>query len=397
MGLLSWVLPLGLAWAGLSNLGVLFGKKQTAGKALSFVYLLLAAALLAVPRLFSGWVVLLFGVWALLNGGMRLLNGITLKKDKAPGYRRAFLDAGIALVFGILLLSHPLDRLPLMVKWFGIYLMVYSLTLLGDAAGAFLKTNYGKTKVRKRVRVALPVLVAAFLPRKLLDSVNESLRREAPQAPEGETSAHTLEVFIHLKKGLMEGFGHVDLCLDDTVYSYGCYDTSAHRLLGLVSHGVLAIAPREAYIRHCLRFEKKVLVGYVIALNPEQYRQVQKEIRKLLGRSVPWKCPAETGSGKDLTDPASLLYLDTGASFVKFREGKGKTYYVFGTNCVLLADEIIGRSGIDLVRTNGILTPGTYYSHLDALWKMGNTNVTERRFYGQAPSGSQEKQAEAET
>jgi hypothetical protein len=33
-------------------------------------------------------------------------------------------------------------------------------------------------------------------------------------------------------------------------------------------------------------------------------------------------------------------------------------------NCVLLADSVIGRLGTDILGISGIITPGTYYSHL---------------------------------
>lgn len=47
----------------------------------------------------------------------------------------------------------------------------------------------------------------------------------------------------------------------------------------------------------------------------------------------------------------------------KFSKSRFKTYFVLGTNCVKLADKLIGTSGLDLIAMVGILSPGTYYDY----------------------------------
>ena len=51
------------------------------------------------------------------------------------------------------------------------------------------------------------------------------------------------------------------------------------------------------------------------------------------------------------------------------------------TNCVLLADRIIGKSGIDIVNMNGIITPGTYLSYFEEEYKKENSRVIEKHIY----------------
>lgn len=49
----------------------------------------------------------------------------------------------------------------------------------------------------------------------------------------------------------------------------------------------------------------------------------------------------------------------------KFANGKFKTYFVFSTNCVLLADELLHCKELDLIPIGGIVTPGTYLEFLN--------------------------------
>ncbi len=409
--LFIWLLPLFLVAAGgIGLLSVLGGEKGRKRLRVStaVLYMVFGGIAAEFPWVLTRWLALCLGIWAVLNGIIRLINGITLLRDQAPGWRRSFFDAAVSFGFGVLFFSNPMENGVLALLWFGAYLIVCGLTVAGDAAGAVLCTEYGKKKIRKKVRLALPVLAAAFLPRRLLDSVNASLKVEPPDRPdltlEGESASHYIEIFIHLKKGIMEGFGHVDLCLDGTVYSYGCYDTASHRFWGLISDGTLAVVPRIPYISHCLKFEKKKLVGFVVLLTEREFRDVREALTRILQDAYSWPCALErrqeerkkkkgkrekqgnrlrgTDNTGERMDAASVLYKRTGARFLKFKKGKFKTYYVCGTNCVLLADTVMGHAGVDWLRTNGVITPGTYYSYMESLWKLPNSSVIERRIYG---------------
>ena len=399
--LFIWLVPLFLfsaAVVALLNIPIGHGHKKRVPVSTAVSYAVLGLAVAFFPWMITRWLAVCLGIWAVLNAAIRFINGITLLKDHVPGYRRSFFDTVLSLVFGLLFFSNPLGNGYLALLWFGVYLIFYGCTIVGDAMGVLLRTEYGKTKIRRKMRLALPVLVAAFLPRKLLASVSESLREDPPDrlelSPEDNEKPHYLEIFIHLKEGFLEGFGHVDLCLDGTVYSYGCYDTASHRLGGILSDGTMAIAPRVPYIRHCLEFENKKLVGFVVPLTETEFRDVKGALDEILQQSYPWACALEQRrkdrkktqhkrkKEKIKMDAASILYRSTGAKFVKFKKGKFKTYYVCGTNCVLLADAVIGHSGVDWLRTNGVITPGTYYSHLDSLWKLQTGSVTEKRIYG---------------
>ena len=65
----------------------------------------------------------------------------------------------------------------------------------------------------------------------------------------------------------------------------------------------------------------------------------------------------------------------------KTPDGKFKNYFVLGVNCCLLADSIIGKSGSDLLKMSGIITPGTYYEYLNREFRKKNSMVISRTIY----------------
>ena len=63
------------------------------------------------------------------------------------------------------------------------------------------------------------------------------------------------------------------------------------------------------------------------------------------------------------------------------KAGKFKTYFVLNTNCVLLADTILGTSGIDILKVSGLIAPGTYYEYFEREFKRKRSKVVSKRIY----------------
>ena len=63
------------------------------------------------------------------------------------------------------------------------------------------------------------------------------------------------------------------------------------------------------------------------------------------------------------------------------KNGKYKTYYVMGSNCCYLVDDILGNSGMDILSINGIITPGTYYDYFNKELSKKNSNVVSKSIY----------------
>ncbi len=143
------------------------------------------------------------------------------------------------------------------------------------------------------------MFITAFIPSRLIDDFN---RYFATHQEEGGMIRQTqkeakekpaLEVFIHLSDEAFGRMGHVDIRLDDTVYSYGCYDHYAHRFLGMVSDGTVAVAPARPYLQHCLTFENKVLVGFGLQISTKEREVVERQLQNLKSVLIPWQSDLE--------------------------------------------------------------------------------------------------------
>ena len=55
-----------------------------------------------------------------------------------------------------------------------------------------------------------------------------------------------------------------------------------------------------------------------------------------------------------MTMPAVFIY-ERELAF-KFKRGRYKTYFVLGSNCVKLAEAIMGKAGMDIIDLNGIIS-----------------------------------------
>ena len=84
---------------------------------------------------------------------------------------------------------------------------------------------------------------------------------------------------------------------------------------------------------------------------------------------------------KKENDYAISLIKETNAKFYKFKKSSYKTYFLLSTNCVKLVDEILGAYGSDLIKINGVITPGSYYAFLEKELKKENSNVISKQIY----------------
>lgn len=145
---------------------------------------------------------------------------------------------------------------------------------------------------------------------------------------------------------------------------------------------------KDKYIKFCTGYAKKTLFSYGLKLNDEQKKNIEKNINGLKENLIEWKPPVvfekDENKTKEYNDYASILYKATGAKFYKFKSGKFKTYFGLNTNCVLLADTVIGNSGIDVLTLGGIITPGTYYEYLRNEFVKRNSIVVSQNIYRQS-------------
>lgn len=395
----------GLVIAGIARFFQMMSEKKVLWAVLWGLGFAVLAALVAVyPVLFAVPVGLVFGLWFVVSGLSRGAISIQCWSEDLEGKFRNSFAALLSLAFGISLMCNPALRLHTVFTVSGIYLILYSAVLLLDFISGLLLSDQVGDKIKRRVRISLPMFITAFIPSRLIDDFNRYFATHQEEGgvirerggvvekmpPREEKTP--LEVCIHLSDEGFGRMGHVDIRLDDTVYSYGCYDHHANRLFGMVSDGTVAIAPAGPYLQHCLTFEKKVLVGFGLQITSKEREVVEKQLQSLKRVLVPWKSDLEKKrEGQpvkgDCTDPASELVRATGASIYKVASGSFRKYFAINTNCVKLADSIIGPAGLDIMRINAIATPGSYFSMLNEMFERGNTIVTERTIYSDKKRG----------
>lgn len=350
-------------------------------------YVVTAVLIVFMPKIFAVSVSSLFGLTALMLSAAHAISAINFKKDNVPKWRMRAALSLISLAFGYLIFKNPLSSVITISKLSGIYLVFAGMTFLGDFLSDFLHTDFAKDNIKPRVYMPLPVFIAAMVPRKVLKKINSAISNSAEDIIKGyeyvPSENPRLEVYIHIGNDILGKLGHMDLCFDNVVYSYGCYDTSANKLGGFISDGTLAVCKRIPYMYQALDIEKKTLIGFAIDINDKEAEKLKLRIDGLRKVIYKWEPLAQRDSdnkGK-YNDPASQLYKNAGSEFYKFRSGPFKTYFALGTNCVLLAHRLIGSAGAGILKVGGLVTPGTYFAYLDRLYNLKNTFVVERTVY----------------
>ena len=152
----------------------------------------------------------------------------------------------------------------------------------------------------------------------------------------------------------------------------------------MVGDGVLYFCDRDKYIDLCKRESQKTLFGYGIVLTPEMEKAVQKKLAELKQLTIPWEPSADkimTGDGKEDYTYAYKIRHETDGELYKFIKSKFKSYFVLSTNCVLLADTIVGQAGTDILSPKGFIAPGTYQAYLNREFEKPNSIVVSKHVY----------------
>lgn len=363
----------------------------------SFVTVFIKAVILSLLSLGTAFetvtvtvVVILCALYQLL---LAVMNGITYwiyKKDGTPGRLRYLRGTIIYTLLAFPALFSPTIHIQGQFFILGIYLFNLGCTRLMDG---ILFNRQNTNTLKRRVRVSLPIVLVALVPSGVLSKINDYLQgHEAFDAErdynqvKDETLTAEVEVFVHTsdKNGLFGAMGHVDVAYNGRVYSYGNYDVLSERLFGSVGDGILFSVPKDAYIEMCLHEENKTLFSYGLDLTPKQQKAFEDELNELMHLTVPFTPSAEPIVDKNgVKEPMYLSYLKTqlGADVYKFTQSKFKTYFVLSTNCVLLADTLLGKTGTDVLSVKGFIAPGTYQEYLDREYERPNSMVISRKVY----------------
>lgn len=332
---------------------------------------------------------LVIGIYQIFHASINLVTYVLYRKNKIRPRFRFLLD-GLVLVFlgGTSLLSSTGNSV-FQLFVLGAYFCLYGVSNIRD--GFLFEKEIGKNHLKRRVRMSLPIALAALIPARTLAKINKFMLENADEEEDihlgmvksGKTAE--LEIFVHTAEtSLFSAIGHVDLCYQGRVISYGNYDPSSETLFGMVGDGVLYFCDRDKYIDLCKRESQKTLFGYGIDLTPEMEEAVQEKLAELKQLTIPWEPSADkimTGDGKEDYIYAYKIRHETDGELYKFIKSKFKSYFVLSTNCVLLADTIVGQAGTDILSPKGFIAPGTYQAYLNREFEKPNSIVVSKHVY----------------
>lgn len=377
----------------LCTLGAIFkGFKALLGRiikcALTFIVL---CFLLSYPRFIFIAFPLLIGLYSLLLGVTHLIIFLQYRNEHSTKPLRQALFCIICFIFGISCLGALAAHIEISLTFIGIYFILLALTLFADFAICLIPKER-KNRLKRRIRFNLPVFLTALIPYKTLTKINKYFE-SAPEAEKAQLSSKkpergdaNVEVFVHVAPDGFGCMGHVDLCIEGKVISYGGYDERSMKLGGGIGPGVLfEHESKDAYIKFCKSKSNKTLFGFGLCLSSEELCRIKLKLEEIKENAIEWLSNAQlkelvAGENLDCSDYGSQLYIATGARFYKFSHGSFKYYFVLGTNCVKLADTLLGACGTDAVAC-GIIAPGTYYTFLDREYTLQNGTVVSRKVY----------------
>lgn len=316
---------------------------------------------------------LLLSFYILLNGIMKGLLTYILFVNNARGKITQLLSSISHLIISITLMFSPLMHLNAVLVIVGIYTILLSLNYLDDYFRDLNKRE--RRNLKRKIRIPIPLILEAIVPYAFLKFINKHLNNDEEDVIVKENKKIDMEIFIHVSEKGNGKMGHVDLLFKDKVISYGNYDFESAHFFDTMGHGVLFVTDKENYINFCVKNSKKTLFGYGLTLNEKQIDAVSKKLEELKEILYEWHPNMEHDSY------SKRLFVNTNAKFYKFKKGRFKKFFLLGNNCAVFADNLIGATGSDILRLNGIISPGTYQAYLDSEFNKKNSMVITRTIY----------------
>lgn len=326
---------------------------------------------------------ILMAVYIIANAIIKLVSYLLFRKSAVTKRFVFLLTAIILIIVGLSILAGETLSTRWTMIYFGIYGLFLGLTYLRDGF-ASITPKKQKEALKRRFRVSPPLIITALMPRLMLEKINESVANEAlPNQAIFDSKIRTnVEILVHVTENGFGAIGHCDLIINNQVISYGNYDSASYKLFDALGDGVLLRTNKDSYIPFCLKESQKTIFSYGLLLDSTQLEQVERDLNKLLVPAYDWRPKAFYDSSSN-QDYASKVYLesDKKACFSKFSSGKYQTYFVLGANCVEVVEALLGPAGMDIIRFNGIVSPGAYQDYLEKEYRRGDGIVLSKQVY----------------
>ena len=332
---------------------------------------------------------IIVGIYLLANMIIQIINYIIYIKYHIKGRIIIIIRLLFFSIFGFILVLNPVKNIKYVQLIQGLYLILLGISMIND----FIIETIPEEKsnnIKKQIRLPLPLFLTVFIPKRLINLINEAL--EVPDDKSVLNINKTknkpdLEVIIHLAEKGSAAFGHMEVCFNNKIYSYGNYDKHSRKLFSSIGDGILLIADKDKYIKYNVTKLNRYLVSYGFSLTENQIREIKKRITFLISNNtIDWypdlalydQGKLSTGNFNDIS---SDLYKEANGIFKKIIKGKNQKFFVLKNNCALVVDYILGSISKNIININGIIAPGTYYEYLNNEFTKKNSNVVSRKIY----------------
>lgn len=357
------------------------------------INIVLGFVMLLFPKIPLSILPIVFSIYLLFNSVVKFVNYMVSKEVNLKSRFKDLFFSLFFLLFSILFLFYPLEKLNLFIMIISFYCLLLGINRIFEFIIDLLSVQF-KLKIKRKLKISLPVIFEAFIPQRALKSINKYICYLTSEEIINEEESD-LKVFIHLSKYGFNQFGHMDIMFEDKIYSYGNYDKSSQRLFTALGDGVLFVLDnKQKYIEFCINNSRKTIVEYGIKLTNSQKEKIRKELNKVMKDSYDWepliiqdKRNKVKRKKSEYKDYASNLYNATRAKFYKFKKGEYKTYFVLGVNCSYFADHLMKNYVFEVLKLVGIISPGTYYEYLEENYRKKNSKVVTKKIYSKESIG----------
>lgn len=337
---------------------------------------------------------LLIGVVALIVGVVRALICVNCFSN---GFRGGIMNGLFAIIFlftGLVLIFSPLENIVTLRYIISFYLLIYAITLFGDFYAEITRSDLEEDRMHRRTHISLPNIITAFKIKSMVQDIYKRIednKFEKKIYVENKENSKfdkvNLEINLHLTDPSGNQFGHMDIAIGDTVYSYGTYDKSKNKMAGFISQGTYAEIPKLVYYKYCIDNCGDYIISYCASFSEKQLQTVRDRITKFKEYCEPLEFKLEN---PEITTPEpGKRYGDSGENLVRFLnakvftvvDGSFKSYFGVNVNCVQFADWLLADTGIDAVSMGGLRTPGTFFYMLENMFHRPNNRIIRKISY----------------
>lgn len=361
------------------------------------LYLAVAAVLLVLEYFFyfiSLAPVIIIAIVSIVVG---LVRGAICVNCFANGVRGGISNGIFALVFlaaGIALLFFPLENFSTLRVVIALYLLLYALTMFGDFYAEVSRSELEEERMHRRTHFALPNIITAFKIKKMVKGIYKNIEEDKFEhrilVEEKENSGFdtvNLEINLHLTDPAGNQFGHMEIAIGDTAYSYGTYDKSKNKMAGFISQGTYAEIPKLPYYKYCIDNCGDYMISYGACFSEKQLQTVYDRLALFKKSCEPLELKIEHPEittpepGKRYSDAGENLQQFLGAKLYTVVDGSFKSYFGVNVNCVKFADWLLGDTGIDAVSFGGLRTPGAFYYMLEGMFHRPHNRIIRKVSY----------------